>query len=404
MKFVNHFSIKILTAMFLSATLSGCSYWNELGQAVWPDDTTESDILVTEEEQPPPERVQTSNEQLAAEVSVHPEPQYAEPMVRADVGSAAASGYDVTALTLPFPPMVEVSDTGTFTAGITANIRADLSNLQNILQAHSDEGANAAAELRAFGESFYGIVAAIEARLQSGTTTANPILVEQWNEARYQLDQAGVSLSRFSQIRNNTVNDSGFGRFLLDNTAQALSLPGSVVLDKQQLQALELEIGSTIIIGEALGGKFSQEVERQSAFLRSGERTLTVLSRSIKDGTSYGRSLSAPLGAGGGAAPVAAKIGGKVLLAIKVNGATSEADSMRAIYDVIAATDKTAARFEVLGVMNKDTRPDRAMVIRSQAKNAAVAIADFGISPSRISVGTLYADIPDGEIRIVAHG
>ena len=388
--------------------VGGCSYWRELSQAVWPDDTTESDEIVAAAE---PE---TSSEQLEREVAAPPvRPQVeradepaavARPPVRQEERHAAAPGsYNPESAVLPFPPRVAVVDTGTFTSGIVTNIRADLTSMQNALQTHSSEAATIKAELQTFGERFYGLVAAVEARLQDGTTASNPILVEQWNEARYQLDQTAMVLSRLGQIRNNAATDAGVGGFLLDNAAQALTLPGSVEADRRQLKALQVEVGSTILIGDALARQLGEDVHRQSVFLRNGEDTLTLMARAIKDGVPYGRSANATPAEPPPA--TAAKRGkGSSLLVIKADEGTSETASMQVLYDAVTSVGGEVGSFEVQAVLSKGSQSSKALSIFSRAQRAAAAIVDFGISPDRVFVTTKYDKVPRGEIRVITHG
>ena len=383
--------LKILSLFLVATMLSGCSYFKEVEQAIWPDDTTaESDELMAEPE--------TSSAQLEAEVSAPPLD--AAPMPAAAMAPPQAA-YAPSQYALAFPPATVVSDTGTFTAGVTANIRTDLDNLQGALLSHSDQASQADAQLKSLGEIFYGLVAAMEARLQAGTTSANPILVEQWSEARYQLDQAKVALSNLSQVRTAAANDGGVGGFLLDNIRQAMTLPGSVELDMEQLQALEVEVGSTILVSDSLNQRLSEAVRRQSAFVSAAERQLKLLSGAIKNGVPYGPSLSAVLPPASGA-----KKTSQTLLIIT----PSEEDSVYAtagkVYEAVAASiDSSATKgFEVVVVTGEGTSPAEALVLHNRAQATADEITNFGISPANVAVKTKSAKVRKGQIHIVANG
>ena len=58
-------------------------------------------------------------------------------------------------------------------------------------------------------QRYHGTVAAINARLQLGTTPGNPVLVSQWNTAQAELDRIGLDIERAHLLKKLPHNNIG---------------------------------------------------------------------------------------------------------------------------------------------------------------------------------------------------
>ena len=166
-------AFKNVSAVFLGAilVLSGCSVVND---TFWPvlsgDDETESadasDIPV-------------ASGQAAIDVGSGPTevPAYAPLTPAAHPGYAPPPALGNTDFSVE--PVTDGKPTGTFTGSKVVQMRSDLGNLQTAIKAHNNELQSIRAQTVQHTQTYYGLVAAVQARLQVGTTPGNPVLTQQ---------------------------------------------------------------------------------------------------------------------------------------------------------------------------------------------------------------------------------
>ena len=195
--------------------------------------------------------------------------------------------------------------TGTFVGGKVVGLRNDLSQLQATLNSQNDRLQQVRTQTVQDSQRFHGTIAAIEARLQVGTTPGNPILVQQWNEAQSELDRINEDVLAMNRLTSDVASTSGMSSYLLESVRAARALPGAVDEDHRQLRILEDETSRTTVLIERLLTELSADSQRQQQYLSNERTDLNTLSVSIKNGQLYGSSLSgARMGAGVAAAPI----------------------------------------------------------------------------------------------------
>ena len=184
------------------------------------------------------------------------------------------------------------TQSGTFVGHKVAELRGQLINLQNVIGGHSGQVQQMRSETVQNAEQYHGIVAAINARLQVGTTPGNPVLVGQWNQAQNQLDRLSADIGRMNTLANNIASDSSLAAFVLESTRATYGLSGAVDEDHQQLAVLEDEVNKTVVSIDRLLNELSEDISRQSGYVDRERSNLTALSLAVKNGELFGTSLS----------------------------------------------------------------------------------------------------------------
>jgi hypothetical protein len=255
-------------------------------------------------------------------------------------------------------------------------VRAENDQLQQIRRETADHS-----------QRYHTTVAAINARLQVGTTPGNPILVSQWNASQSLLDQIGSDVARMSSLSNDVASTSSLASYLLESTRATYGLSGAVDEDHRQLAILEDEVNRTVVLIDRLLNELSSDVSRQSAYLSGERRNLIALSLAIKNGEMYGSSLANAAFAG--AAPTAATARGangapdaprRPLVVIRFDranvayeqalySALSGALNRRpgATFDLVAVAPQSGSPAEVTSAQNRSKR-DAERVLRSMSE------------------------------------
>lgn len=182
--------------------------------------------------------------------------------------------------------------TGTFVGQKVGALRGDLSQLQATLAQQSDQLQQIRTQTVADTERFNGTVAAINTRLQLGTTPGNPVLVRQWNEAQSELDQINSDVLRLNRLSGDVASTSGMAAYLLDSVRAARSLSGAVDEDHRQLRGLEDDTNATTVLIERLLNEISGDLQRQQRYVTYERSDLNTLALAIKNGQFYGAPLT----------------------------------------------------------------------------------------------------------------
>lgn len=308
----------------------------------------------------------------------------------------------------PQPQAVPVNTpgtpTGTFVSQKIGQLRAELVRLQGQISSHnSDLQQNRAAMIQQ-SRTYHQIVAAVNARLQVGTTPGNPELVAQWTQAQGELDKLDASIARLNQLTNATGGDASMATYLLDSTRAAYALSGAVDEDHRQLAILEDEINRTVVLIERLLNELSEDLSRQNNYLAGERRNLQLLAVAVKNGELYGPSLynrpfvymgsgaaaaSPQASAAGAAAPAPQAAGSRrPLVVIKFDKSTVEYDQQ--LYAAVsqALDRRPEAMFDLVAV--SPTKPGRGSTsgtaARRNAENVMRSLTNMGLPPNRVTL------------------
>lgn len=203
------------------------------------------------------------------------------PAQSADVDAAPAS----VALGVPAP-------SGTAVGSRVQELRGQVQHLKSSIDQHLSMLSQIRQERQAVASQYYAQVGEISAKLQSGTTPSNPVLTQQWTQARGSLDKLEGNLSRVTALSNDMAVDGQTGVYLDDSTRAALLMPGALDEDHYQLRSLQAEVaGSQAEIGDELTD-VTNEINRQNAALGIERNNIATLAEGVRVGELLGHSLA----------------------------------------------------------------------------------------------------------------
>lgn len=189
-------------------------------------------------------------------------------------------------------PMTPGQPTGTHVGRKIVTIRNEMRRLQGTI-AGRNRGLQQIREVTVRNShAYHGTVAAVNTRLQMGTTPGNPILVRQWNLAQDQLNRVGDDVTKMNTLANGVAADSATAAYLLETTRATFGLSGAVDEDHRQLAILEDDVNRTVVLIDRLLGELNEDINRQTNYLGSERKNLTTTALAIKNGELLGTSLS----------------------------------------------------------------------------------------------------------------
>jgi len=141
-------------------------------------------------------------------------------------------------------------------------------------------------------QRYHGPVAAIQARLQVGSTPGNPVVVNQWNQAQSELTRLSSDIAAMNGLANEVAADSSLAAFLLETARATYGIAGAIDEDHRQLVVLEDDTNKTVVVIDRLLNELSDDVSRQTAYIANERRNLGSLALAIKNGELYGTSLA----------------------------------------------------------------------------------------------------------------
>ena len=291
--------------------------------------------------------------------------------------------------------------TGTYVSQKIQQQRAELVRLQGTISSHNAELQQNRADMIQQSRNYHQLAAAINARLQVGTTPGNPELVAQWTQAQGELDKLDGSIGRLNRLTSATAGDSSMATFLLDSTRATYSLQGAVDEDHRQVAILEDEINRTVVLIERLLNELSEDLQRQNNYIASERRNLQLMSVAVKSGELYGPSLynrpfvgAAPAAGGppaqqSSAAPAPQPIGNRrPLVVIKFTRPNVEYDQQ--LYAAVsqALDRKPDAMFDLVAVTpaKPETGATSGVSARRSAEGVMRSFANMGLPLNRVAL------------------
>jgi len=277
-------AFKNVNAAFLGAilVLSGCSAIND---TFWPALSGDD-----EAENADASNIPVATEQAAVGLDAPTGvPSYAPPTPAAHPGYAPPPALGSTDFSTE--PVTPGQPTGTFTGGKVEQMRGDLGNLQGAIKAHNTELQTIRSQTVQHTQTYYGLVAAVQARLQVGTTPGNPILTQQWNESQVQIELLSGDIAHMNSLSNRSTADAAMIGYLLESTKAAFGLSGAIEEDHRQLTILEDDVNKTIVIIERLLSELDGDIKRQTEYVVRERQNLVTLSLAVKYGEFFGTSL-----------------------------------------------------------------------------------------------------------------
>jgi hypothetical protein len=318
-------------------------------------------------------------------------------------GDAAAAQPGLGTSSFNPPTVTAGQPTGTFVGQKVISLRDDLTNLQATLSSQNDQLQQIRSQTVEDSQRYHGTVAAIEARLQVGTTPGNPILVEQWNEAQGELDRINDDVLMMNRLTTDVASTSGMAAYLLESVRAARSLSGAVDEDHRQLRTLEDETNGTTVLIERLLTELSNDAQRQQQYISNERGNLNTLALAIKNGQLYGSSL----GIAQGGAPLAPAYSATATPLVVIRFDRPNVAYENALYTAAkgALARRPNAVFEVVAVSPPSGSPGSAALAEAAAHRNADAVVrsltQMGLPQDRIRVSaTTNPSASNGEVQV----
>lgn len=409
-KLRGHVLLNAVSALALVSLLSACSY---VSDELWPSLTGED----------PAGRPVMAQQIAPAGAEGNPQPTVSfNPQVAQAPSQTPLFGNGPAAAGLPAPPQLGNTayqpvgvtpgqPTGTFVGQKVQQMRAELQQLQQAVVQRSNQVQGIRGSATANSQRYHGTVAAINTRLQMGTTPGNPILVNQWNQAQADLDRMATDVAAMNSLSNEVAADSAMATYLLQSTKSTYSISGAIDEDHRQLAILADETSKTVVQIDRLLGELSEDVSRQTAYVGTERGNLTTLSTAIKSGEALGPSLgtrafaaatmagsqqafASPSGAVTGPATAANPLPGldgrTPLVVIRFDRA--DVPYQQALYNAVtkALERRPQAQFDVVAVAAGQGNLAQVASNQNQARRNADrvvrSLADMGLPASRVTV------------------
>ena len=375
-------------ALCAAATLSACSFSMD---SLWPSLTGDSSESSAQATAPAPARGQAV--QIPASAG--------ERMNQPTVGPAGAP--PVLGSTNFEPPTITPGQpTGTFVGQKVGMLRGELQRMRGEISQHNSTLQSIRSLTATHSQSYHSAIAAINSRLQVGTTPGNPYLVNNWNLAQSGLGNIDADITRMNSLANAVAGTSTMSAYLLETTRAAYGLSGAVEEDHRQLAILEDEVNRTVVLIDRLLNELSEDINRQTSYVAAERSNLTALSLAIKNGEALGGSLSnrayasaSPIAS---SAPIAsnAPIGSgdrRPLVVIRFDRANVEYE--QALYTAVsrALQRRPQAGFDLVAVASGQGTPAKVTVNANRAKRNAEkvlrSLSGMGLPLDRVRLSAL---------------
>ncbi len=289
------------------------------------------------------------------------------------------------------------SPTGTFVGKKVDDLRKELQRLQSSIGQHNKALQQMRGKVVQDSQRYHGTVAAINARLQVGTTPGNPILVQQFNSAQSELDRLAVDIGEMNRLATAVSSDSTMSAYLVESARATFSISGAVDEDHRQLAILEDEVNRTVVLIDRLLKEVANDVRRQTAYVSTERSNLNLLSAGVKSGEIYGGSLAnramasaasnMPSGMPKGAVDIT---GRRPLVVIRFD--RQNVPFQQALYNAVSRVleRRPNATFDLVAVAPASGGPARVALNSTKARRHAEGVlrslVEMGLPPNRVTV------------------
>jgi len=289
----------------------------------------------------------------------------------------------------------KVGDTGTIVGQKVLAYRSELTELQTSIKANNSELQKVRASVINNAIDYHNTTAAMEAKLQVGTTPGNPIMYQMLQKTQGNVVVMDENANTLNKIYNQAVSDMSVVKNLQDSIRATYSVSGAIDEDHAQLRTLENETSQTAILINSLISEVGSDYSRQIEYTNTARTYLSSLDRAIKVG-SYGvsnaplpseNSYTAPqMSANGKPGSVSNNVNGKPLFVAKFNKSNvNYKDSLQRT--IKAAQSKNGGfRYDVVAVSPVNASADVRSLAQNQAVNVFEEITKAGVSPDKIDL------------------
>jgi len=180
---------------------------------------------------------------------------------------------------------------GTFVGQKINPLKTDYTSVGDAFDVHRDSYEEVKSRVYGSATEFYGTVAAINTKLQLGTTPGNPVLVRQYDQAQGELDNIEEYLREINLLNQKVNADAGVVALLKSTINKVLRLAGAIDQDHRQLEVLEDDVEKLEIDIARLINEITEEISRQSGFAKIENQNLLVMAVAIRNGEAMGTGI-----------------------------------------------------------------------------------------------------------------
>ena len=180
---------------------------------------------------------------------------------------------------------------GTFVGQKIDPLKTDYTSVGDAFSMHRDSYEEVKSRVYGAATEFYGTVAAINTKLQLGTTPGNPVLVRQYDQAQGELDNIEEYLREINLLNQKVNADAGVVALLKSTINKVLRLAGAIDQDHRQLEVLEDDVEKLEIDIARLINEITEEISRQSGFAKIENQNLLVMAVAIRNGEAMGTGI-----------------------------------------------------------------------------------------------------------------
>ena len=365
-------------------TLSACSFTDD---SLWPSLTGENPASVTITTQTADAQTAAVDQQTAQQPAAAPNDNAQPPL-----GTGNFEPPGVTAGTA----------TGTFVGKKIVELREELRRLQVNISSQNNELQKLRAQLVGNSQRYHGTIAAVNARLQVGTTPGNPILVQQFKSAQSDLDRLSQDVASMNGLQNSISNSATMSSFLSESARVSFAISGAIDEDHNQLAILEDEVNRTDVLIDRLFKEVTNDVHRQTNYVSTERANLNLMSAGIKVGEIYGGSLLnvAMAGAGAGVQVTAgaplSTAGRRPLVVVRFD--RNDVPYQQALYNAVSRVleKRPDAVFDLVAVAPSSGGQARVALNSNKARRHAEGVlrtlVEMGLPPARVAVSAKTAE------------
>lgn len=327
-------------------------------------------------------------------------------------GSGAAGGImpKVEPRPVAIQPKLVSTSTGTFVGRKIDGMRKDLVKLKSAVGRLDKRLRQVRGGTSGATQRYHGVVAAMNAKLQGGTTPGNPVLVQQWNEAQKQLKLIEGVLASMNSLSIDAGAEASVAGYLLDSVRATYALSGAIDADHVQLRALEDETNLSVVVIDRLLNEVADDLSRHTGYLANERRNLGAMSIAIRNGERYGASLTNRAFAqaevkASMAARAGPSSGDRPLVVIRFD--RQRVAYHRALYNAVsrALERKPQAAFDLVAVSPKTGSAAQVVLNTTAAKRSAEdvlrSLAQMGLATTRLSLTSVISmAAQSNEVRV----
>ena len=180
---------------------------------------------------------------------------------------------------------------GTFVGQKIDPLKTDYTSVGDAFNVHRDSYEEVKTRVYGAATEFFGTVAAINTKLQLGTTPGNPVLVRQYDQAQTELDNIEEYLREINLLNQKVNADAGVVALLKSTINKVLRLAGAIDQDHRQLEVLEDDVEKLEIDIARLINEITEEISRQAGFAKIENQNMLVMAVAIRNGEAMGTGI-----------------------------------------------------------------------------------------------------------------